>query len=278
MFSVLTGYGADAEGRHSLELSRVNQYTDTAISGQFDVTTQQGILNLALLPCVALPESGPFDETPARIGNVSDLRVVGNELSFRFSVDKTLPSYPKEVIFDIFSEDGSWVRNRTQWAVYQKDIFRELLLCSPQKRVSPTAFKLAEFEPKKAGVAVMMPFDSKFDRVYESIRRSCEAVGLECRRADNIWNRDAIIDDIAELIDTSAVIICDCTGKNPNVFYELGIAHTLGRQTILVTGNEADVPFDVRHRRFLPYLSNDQGLQELENALTGRLRTILNDQ
>jgi hypothetical protein len=47
----------------------------------------------------------------------------------------------------------------------------------------------------------------------------------------------------------SRVVICDCTGRNPNVFYEIGIAHTLGREVILITQNPEDIPFDLRHLR-----------------------------
>lgn len=275
MFSVLSGYGEDAEGVHVMELGRVNQYTDPSIANRFDVNTQEGIANLSSLPCVALPEMYSNDDTPARIGTVSNLHIVGRSLSFRFAVDNTLPVYPKGDFFDIISNNEYGIRSRTQWAVFERNLFKELLLSGPQRRSSPTAFRLPEFEPTKNGVAVMMPFDARFDGVYRAIESACRAVGQNCRRADNIWNRDAIIDDIAELIDTSSVVICDCTGKNPNVFYELGIAHTLGRQTILITGTEADVPFDVRHRRFLTYYGNDQGLADLEQHLTIRLQTIL---
>ena len=58
--------------------------------------------------------------------------------------------------------------------------------------------------------------------------------------------------DILELISTSKVIICDLSGKNPNVFYEAGIAHTLGKEVILITQHESDVPFDLRPLRYIP--------------------------
>ena len=58
-------------------------------------------------------------------------------------------------------------------------------------------------------------------------------------------------------------MIADCTGRNPNVFYEIGIAHTLGRDVILITQNEADVPFDLRHLRYVQYLNNGEGREVL---------------
>ena len=61
------------------------------------------------------------------------------------------------------------------------------------------------------------------------------AVGKKCKRADDIWNHESIIQDVVSLICKSSVVICDLTGKNANVFYEAGIAHCLGKDVILIT-------------------------------------------
>jgi hypothetical protein len=74
-------------------------------------------------------------------------------------------------------------------------------------------------------------------------------------------------------IDRSCVVICNCTGRNPNVFYEIGIAHTLGREVILITQIEGDIPFDLRHLRYVRYLNNGEGL----NTLSARLQPRLSD-
>ncbi|MBL4598442.1 MAG: hypothetical protein JKX93_05675 [Rhizobiaceae bacterium] len=121
----------------------------------------------------------------------------------------------------------------------------------------------------------MMPFLASFDSVYQSIQQASANVGLSCRRADNIWENPAVIQDVVSLIDQSRVVVCDCTGRNPNVFYEAGIAHTLGREVILITQSEEDVPFDLRHLRYVRYLDNDQGRIELTTALQSRMQTIV---
>lgn len=69
------------------------------------------------------------------------------------------------------------------------------------------------------------------------------------------------------LIDRSRVVVCDCTGRNPNVFYEAGIAHTLGREVILVTQADHDIPFDRRHFRYVRYLNNGEGRAALAATL-----------
>jgi hypothetical protein len=107
-------------------------------------------------------------------------------------------------------------------------------------------------------VSVMMPFHPGFDEVYRRFARLFESAGLKCRRADDIWENPAVIQDVVSLIDRSRVVICDCTSRNANVFYEIGIAHTLGREVILITQAQADIPFDLRHLRYVSYLNNGE--------------------
>jgi len=70
-------------------------------------------------------------------------------------------------------------------------------------------------------------------------------------------------------------VVCDCSGRNPNVFYEIGIAHSLGKDVILITRSADDIPFDLRHLRYVSYLPNTEGLEALTKAVEGRLRTLI---
>jgi hypothetical protein len=123
-------------------------------------------------------------------------------------------------------------------------------------------------------VSAMMPFQPAFDPVYATLQRTSEAVGLRCRRADDIWENPAVVQDVVSLIDRSRIVICDCTGRNANVFYETGIAHALGREVILITQSHADIPFDLRHLRYVHYLNNGEGLEELSTLLRPRLEDL----
>lgn len=66
-------------------------------------------------------------------------------------------------------------------------------------------------------------------------------------------------------------MVVDFTGKNPNVMYETGIAHTLGKHVIPISQSLADVPFDMQHHRVLKYLPNREGLAALEAKLSRKL-------
>ena len=121
-------------------------------------------------------------------------------------------------------------------------------------------------------VAVMMPFAMEFTKVYEAIKRSTSECSLHCLRADDIWEDTTIVQDIFSLIFRAQVVVVDFTGKNPNVMYETGIAHTLGKHVIPISQSLDDVPFDMRHHRVLKYLPNAEGLRKLSSDLSAKLR------
>lgn len=110
--------------------------------------------------------------------------------------------------------------------------------------------------------------------VFAAIKQAANAAGMSCERADNIWEADEVIQDIFSLIYRSSIVVCDFTDQNPNVFYKAGIAHTLGRSVVPIAQNKDDVPFDLKHHRYLQYLNNSEGLAQLVNRLTPRLKTL----
>lgn len=104
---------------------------------------------------------------------------------------------------------------------------------------------------------VVMPIRPEFDLPLGVITDVCNTLGIKARRADDIARQDFIMSNILDGIAKSEIVIVDITGNNPNVFYELGIAHTLRtRQTIIIITQDEDVsrsPFDIRHWSILQY-------------------------
>jgi hypothetical protein len=264
-------------GRETMPLDRVLEYTEESISNYFK---QGGILSLdqlIKLPCLFMQE-GTQNEL-AYVGQINRARIAGKEVSFECTLDKEVPPLPNSIFFAKRAELDMPVEfefSRNHWAVKNVDLYRFLLRNVRPRRQLPTVFQIPEHENIEPTLAsAMMPFDPSFSQVYECIGRTAQSVGLRCRRADNIWEHAAIIQDVVSLIDRSRIVVCDCTGRNPNVFYEAGIAHSLGREVIIITQNEQDIPFDLRHLRFIRYLNNTQGLDALAVALQSRMQTIL---
>lgn len=124
---------------------------------------------------------------------------------------------------------------------------------------------------------VISPFGDPFDDYYEKIFKvAIEKAGLRAARADQIYGTGAIIDDIFSQIDSAQIVICEATGKNPNVNYELGVAHALQKPAIIVTQSLADVPFDYKHLRVIPYDQKKvDWAQELQNAIFKTILAVL---
>src|ERR1041384_2996075 len=77
---------------------------------------------------------------------------------------------------------------------------------------------------------VIMPFGNWSDHYYEEVYvPAIESAGLIARRADDLYRPSAIVNDIWSLTKEARVILADLSGKNPNVFYELGLAHAIAR-------------------------------------------------
>ena len=116
-------------------------------------------------------------------------------------------------------------------------------------------------------IAVMMPFSSVFNPVYEAIREACGENGQETKRVDEIYGASVIVDDIFKLIVQGKMVISDLTGRNPNVLYETGLAHSRGCEVLMLTQNDEDIPFDLRHIRYIKYLPNGEGLRKLKEDI-----------
>lgn len=143
------------------------------------------------------------------------------------------------------------------------------LIVSPKFRKSGKAIK-------KVDVFVIMPFNDNLKPIFEDhIKPVADKLSLSVARGDDFFTNHSIIENIWESILTSKVIIADCTGKNPNVFYELGIAHTLGKEVILITQDAEDVPFDIRHLRYIKYKFTPRGMQAFEENLEVTLSEII---
>ncbi len=139
----------------------------------------------------------------------------------------------------------------------------------------PSTFKIPQKPINNKLISVMMPFNASYRGTFEAIKKVAEHMNLECLRADDIWGNSTFIQDIFDLIYCAKIIIVDFSEPNPNVMYETGIAHTLGKTVIPITQSLSDIPSDLGHHRVLKYLPNDEGYRNLKNELYKRIKTIL---
>ncbi|GAI30350.1 unnamed protein product [marine sediment metagenome] len=104
------------------------------------------------------------------------------------------------------------------------------------------------------------------------------AANLKPVRADDLFRPSVIVADLWQMIQDCKVLVAELTTKNANVFYELGLAHAIGKPVILVSEKMDDVPFDLQQLRVLLYDKDDPAWGEkLSKSITNALKETLSE-
>lgn len=121
-----------------------------------------------------------------------------------------------------------------------------------------------------------MPFSDEYKDVFDhGIVPAAKDRGFECYRADMGVRPNNIVREVVERIFEADAIVADLSSSSPNVFYELGVAHTIANKTIMICEEGQEIPFDVAAYRIVNYKSSVSGITEkLKDALTESLRNL----
>lgn len=277
MFSLIVKGRGWTGNTDTIDASRIFEYTETDLVDKLKPYGQLDLKALLLLPTLFVSETFGRGDQVAYVGTIIRARASGSDIALEYIFDPGTPPITNAQLqaFSTELDLQDFQFQRTHWAVKDVNLFKVLLRNLQPRTNRPTVFRVSDPESiEPTLISAMMPFHPRFIPVYEKLKSTAEAAGLRCRRADDIWENPLVIQDVVSLIDKSKLVICDCTDRNPNVFYEIGIAHTLGRETILITQSESDIPFDLRHLRYVHYLNNGEGLTELSNRLKQRIESI----
>jgi hypothetical protein len=146
-----------------------------------------------------------------------------------------------------------------------------------EKATSKTLFGKPVTSPQfQCDVFMVMPFKKELTSVYvDHIKPAVNNMGLTIKRGDDPFSEHNIMRDVWSLTCNARMIIADCTGRNPNVFYEMGIAHTLGKLLIPITQRKEDIPFDIRGMRYIQYETSPRGLKQLEEELVSAIQNLI---
>jgi hypothetical protein len=135
-------------------------------------------------------------------------------------------------------------------------------------------FKVHRIKPK---IFIVMQFSKEYNELYEDVLRPvAENYGFECVRADEFYTSTPILKDIIESIVQSSAVIAEITPDNPNVFYEIGYSHAIGKPTILLCDRKREkLPFDLSSFRTLFYENTIAGKKKVEDSLKKYLQSII---
>jgi len=225
-----------------------------------------------------MPEVHSNENQTARLAKIHSAKISGRDVIIEYTIDVDIPALPvsllvKHANYLAIPTDGFMLQH-THWGLNDADLYLALLKIGLPKLPEATVFKVDHSLREKNFISVMMPFDAGFSAVYEAIKNAADTTSYNCNRADDIWLHSYVMQTVVSLICKSGIVIADCSTKNPNVFYEAGIAHTLGRDVILIAQSIEDVPFDLRHIHIITYYPNAQGLSELTAKLIERIRAV----
>lgn len=138
------------------------------------------------------------------------------------------------------------------------------------KQPSILARKEPQPEPTKKLIFVLMPFSENLKDLYlYGIRGAAEKNGYVCRRADEIQHNSDVLKEILFYIEKADFLIAEVTEDNPNVYYELGIAHGKNKDVILLTKEGSEIPFDLKGKNHIIYSSINNLEEKLDKRLKG---------
>ena len=139
-------------------------------------------------------------------------------------------------------ETGLWTNIRVAFGGMSLSDIAMLSRHSKGIAVAPV-FGRPRLPKDKIDVFVLMPFNTAMEKVYtHHIKKLGDELGLNIWRADDTFAAGPFMEKVWDGICAAQLIIADCTQKNPNVFYEIGMAHTVGKKVVLITRSDDDIP------------------------------------
>jgi hypothetical protein len=145
---------------------------------------------------------------------------------------------------------------------------RERLYSPPKERTAPRA----------PSCFIVMPFGQEWSAdVHRILAKGCDAAGVRAVRGDDLFTPTDILEDIWQSINAADFVIADITGRNPNVLYELGIAHTLAKPVLILSREAVDIPIDLATRRVILYGAATAWREDLARRMSDAIAKVVDD-
>jgi len=252
-------------GRHGASLSHVLRIVDPTCQGRIPTHTGAALVGMSFMKLL----SGGFIVIDGE-GSEDIHNLVGDILSGVITItERSLaPGYRFAELMRGREQSLKLILGRGFYAA--QDVLG-FSLTEAAKRTDRSVLCNPVFDrqqQKRSDIFVIMPFSEDMRKVFDqALAPAAQQASLSCARGDDSFGAHYVIDDIWGSILDAKYIIADCSNHNPNVFYELGMAHTIGKTTLLITQDKKWIPFDLRHWRYHVYESTRPGLAALRNSV-----------
>ena len=153
---------------------------------------------------------------------------------------------------------------------------KDVLFLGPERLYGPPKDHTG---PRQASCFIVMPFGQVWSAdVHRILASACQAAGVRPVRGDDLFTPTDILEDIWQAINAADFVIADITGRNPNVLYELGIAHTLAKPVLILSREAIDIPIDLATRRVILYGQQADGWRDdLARMMSEALARVVTD-
>ena len=116
-------------------------------------------------------------------------------------------------------------------------------------------------------IFVLTPFNREFAGAFQLIRRTCSDLGYKCLRGDEQIATGDILARILKLICSARLVIANIDGRNPNVFFELGIALSMDKDVVIVANNNTNNPFDIMRENIVLWQNHSELRTKLKDMV-----------
>ena len=148
-----------------------------------------------------------------------------------------------------------------------------------QTSLQPKSGRSKTIKETVSSCFILMPFKEPFETYYNTIiKPAVLTANLDALRGDSLFTPTPIMGDVWQMIQDAHVLVAELTGKNPNVFYELGLGHAIGKPIVLISETMDDVPFDLQQLRVILYDKNDPAWgNKLKNNIVAALAETMSE-
>lgn len=193
-----------------------------------------------------------------------------NDLLNRVEMDKTRQEYEKKLyeINERLSRDQKRWKD-TNHLIFNSQKYNYLQnenneIVNNYEFIKSSGLEIEDLKIDDDLIFMLTPFNDIEWETFNVVRKACDKLHYKCVRGDEKNISGDILKSIIKTILEASIVIVNINGRNPNVFYELGIAHALGKKTILISKFGEELPFDVQSKNIILY----KDLNELSEKIT----------